>query len=310
MFEENVDGISDIQQFINGKRSDFAKIIKKHTKMSLGIGGKLYTKIIKTLRQTAQTLEFGKFLSDYDINAVDKDYYHILRIHINSGDKNIIKNTFRFFQSVVHMEDLETDIIACRSVKRRTDRMNEIKSTTQNDYNSAERSKNMYELKQYYIQTQLDMIHTYLVHSNWKQIVKRYAIVQYDEKQDEYDFVEDDQKLNEDIQNKNKYTTELSESANDNYGFGIEHSHEHLAPIFASIHDEFLFNTLCVLTDEEFEMLLIKGIRLRVMALGEHFGDTFLCKYYKEQYNIIRNEPIGIKHIIAIITYTDKTEFC
>eukprot|EP01084_Bolivina_argentea_P076833 139301_1 len=46
------------------------------------------------------------------------------------------------------------------------------------------------------------------------------------------------------------------------------------------------------------------------MALGEHFGDTFLCKYYKEQYNIIRNEPIGIKHIIAIITYTDKTEFC
>lgn len=37
-----------------------------------------------------------------------------------------------------------------------------------------------------------------------------------------------------------------------------------------------------------------------------HFNPTD----YDPEYNIVRNEMIGVRHILAIICYTDCTEFC
>eukprot|EP01084_Bolivina_argentea_P091183 164168_1 len=35
-----------------------------------------------------------------------------------------------------------------------------------------------------------------------------------------------------------------------------------------------------------------------------------ICKFYDKKYQIIRNEAVGIRHIFAIIVYTDKSKFC
>eukprot|EP01084_Bolivina_argentea_P096732 173890_1 len=47
-----------------------------------------------------------------------------------------------------------------------------------------------------------------------------------------------------------------------------------------------------------------------MVALSDVSKGKFICKYFKREYNIIRNEPIGIRHILAIIIYTDMTAFC
>ncbi len=34
------------------------------------------------------------------------------------------------------------------------------------------------------------------------------------------------------------------------------------------------------------------------------------CKYFNIEYNILRNQLMGLKHILSIVTYTDKSKFC
>eukprot|EP01084_Bolivina_argentea_P215085 365136_1 len=129
-----------------------------------------------------------------DMDIVNKDYYHLLKVHINNGNKNSIKNSLRFFENVVHYEDTETDIDNCRSAKRREDRVNKLNSY-KNEKKSEEKEKlekNMWELKQFYNQSQLDMIHSYLVHSEWQYFVQRYSNMhdKNDENDDYYHFEE------------------------------------------------------------------------------------------------------------------------
>eukprot|EP01084_Bolivina_argentea_P136974 241244_1 len=192
----------------------------------------------------AQKKQFGVFLSDLDLHVIDKDYYHISKSHINNGNKTSIKNALRFFECVVHYDDAKTEIDECRSCKRREQRVNVLNSFNPNTVkedatgisiaNNSE-NKNIWSLKQRYSQNQLDTIHAFLVHSNWKYFIQRYSN-QHDE---------DDQKYNSDNiklvpsnisvqpQNKNRYVT-------DSYGFGIDHSHPHLKDKYCSLHDEML----------------------------------------------------------------------
>merc|ERR1712228_487815 len=51
----------------------------------------------------------------------------------------------------------------------------------------------------------------------------------------------------------------------------------------------------------------MKALKMLRFAIKDK---NMCCKYYEYEYNIIRNEPIGIRHILAIIIYTDMSRFC
>eukprot|EP01084_Bolivina_argentea_P018792 34970_1 len=40
------------------------------------------------------------------------------------------------------------------------------------------------------------------------------------------------------------------------------------------------------------------------------YKNTLICKYFHKEYNILRNEPITIRHLLALIIYTDISAFC
>eukprot|EP01084_Bolivina_argentea_P271308 461614_1 len=66
-------------------------------------------------------------------------------------------------------------------------------------------------------------------------------------------------------------------------------------------------------TKLSFNKILNIHIHSICIKQSEKINDFFGILYendYKKQYNIIRNEPIGIRHVFAIVVYTDITEFC
>ena len=80
LFDDNVNNICKVSKFMNIHRLEFAKFITKHTKLSPVVGVKLYSKIRDSLKDEAQTLQLGKFISDFDMDIINKDYYHIITI--------------------------------------------------------------------------------------------------------------------------------------------------------------------------------------------------------------------------------------
>eukprot|EP01084_Bolivina_argentea_P085009 153674_1 len=300
--------IMNVKTFLNLKRKMFIQFMKTHTTIKPAWAGKLYNMVRKALKSRAQTQEFGKFLSDVDMKTIDLDYHHILNTHINIGNKLTIENVFEFFRIAVHYEDTGSEIADCRSVNRRDDRTNPLESSQLDDDNDGQ-DKNIWQLKQYYAQSQLDIIHSYLVHSNWKHFVQRYANQSNDNEQvDEIENVseKDDNLLQK---QKHKYVTNASDS-NTHYGFGVDHSHPHLHPKYLCIKYELLSNILCPLNINQFANLLTKAIRIHQVTVSDNYNNELKCKYYKADYNILRNEPIGIRHLLAIIIYTDMSQFC
>eukprot|EP01083_Nonionella_stella_P019694 54691_1 len=110
----------------------------------------------------------------------------------------------------------------------------------------------------------------------------------------------------------NKYVTDLDASAsnNTNYGFGMEHFHPNLSPKYCCVRDELLSNTLHQISEKLFRFLLVKAIKKHRLSLGKEVEEPLICKYFDQRYNIIRNSPIGIRHILALIVYTDLSKFC
>eukprot|EP01084_Bolivina_argentea_P112047 199855_1 len=299
-----------VKTFLNMKRKQFAAYVKDKTKIKPAQIGKLYSQVMKTLKTVAQQEEFGHFLNDLEMNNVNKDYYHILKVHINEGDKDSIQNCFRFFEKVVHSEDTATEILECRSVKRREERVDQLNTDDiRTDEKKQEQETDIWKLKQKYNQNQLDIIHSYLAHSDWQYFIQRYANQHNSNEDDNYDFKEHKSK-DQYVQNKEKYITDLSDINSGTYGFGIEHYYPHLSPKYASVHDELIFNKLCHLSEEQFQHALVKSIKLHDIATHTEYRNVLICKYFNKEYMIIRNELIGIRHILAIIIYTDFSHFC
>eukprot|EP01083_Nonionella_stella_P048728 130103_1 len=85
--------------------------------------------------------------------------------------------------------------------------------------------KDIWSSIQYYTQRQLDMIHSFLVHSNWGYFLKRYVKSNDPDEEEEID--DDEATSNEKwsaeqmAQNKHKFVSDLQESnLASNYGFG------------------------------------------------------------------------------------------
>eukprot|EP01084_Bolivina_argentea_P296076 509873_1 len=259
MLENNVDNIVDLQVFLATDRKAFLTKIKKHTNIQPAFITKIHKRILIALKTKTQKDEFGTFLSELNINQIDNDYHHILKSHIHCGNKNKIKNTFRYFQNIVHCEDTPTQIDKCRSVERRIDREKDISSRNNNERkenfcnnnnnnnnknNINDNMKDIWSFQQYYNQSQLDIIHSYLVHSNAE------TIIQYHSNQSESDDEIIDKYVEPSItlQNRDKFTTA--------FGFGIRHNHTQLSPKYNSVYDELICNNLCSLSETTFYNML------------------------------------------------------
>eukprot|EP01083_Nonionella_stella_P205315 747771_1 len=302
MFERNPNDIANITSFIHIQKDEFAKIIHKETNIDASIAGKLYRTIKTSLKQQAHATQFGACRSYTDIEQIIQDYHHILKVHINTENKELIQNVFRFFECVVHNEDDGTVNEQCRSEKRRMC-----------DSNDLDSGDDIWVLKQYYIQNQLDGIHSHLVHSNWKRVLQRLSKKDKNEckEQDDIDMELPKQAPDDNaMHNKGKFMTDLSESdATSKYGFGIDHLYPYLTPKFDSIRDELLLNEMYCLSPSVFQRVVVQAIRCHKIAM-DHYQNELICKHYHSQYNLIRNEIIGIRHIFSVMVYTNFSQFC
>eukprot|EP01084_Bolivina_argentea_P218183 370297_1 len=301
--------IMNVNVFVKLNRKSFAKIIQNHTQILPAVGGKLYKKINNSLQKTAQTQQFGQFISDLDMTCINNDYHHILTWHIYKGDKESIQNAFMFFGTVIHYEDNPTDIEECRSYKRREQAKEEVKQKIEeaNGNNSVDGDKNIWFLKQYYIRNQLDVIHSYLTHSDWRYFVQRVS----DDNDEKKDNTSTRQSTTNNIRDTDKYITDSSpESTVASYGFGVDHSYPHSSFKYYSVRDELLCNSLWSISNKEFQISLTKALKLHTIALGNLYKNALICKYFHKWYNILRNEPIGIRHVFVIIIYSDLSDFC
>eukprot|EP01084_Bolivina_argentea_P054990 100835_1 len=319
------DNIINKDIFITMVRKKFCNTFAKQTKIKVGVISKLHKQIDNKLKEIAHENQFGRCISDIDFEIIQKDYHHIIASHITDGTKDTMENVFKFFDKVVHYEDLPSQIekcmddevtksktnenvqLECKSVIRMTesnDKLlhNEEKTNDNNVY--SVQNRNVWQSKQRFIQRQLDMMHHYLVHSDWKDFFSRYV---HEQKENENIKINDSSRSTQrNNENKQKFITDF---AMNNYGFGIDHLHPHMNGKYFSIRDELLFNTLCSLSISQFRLSFTKAINKHGIALRQ-YGNTLICKYYHKEYNIIRNEPISIKHILALVIYTDMSEFC
>eukprot|EP01084_Bolivina_argentea_P046696 85992_1 len=167
---QNSDNLQNANTFLKMGRKQFAETLKAEVKMKPATAVKLYKIILNRLQLEAlkaETKQFGIFLSEFN----DKHWHHILRWHINDGTKTTIKNTLRFYSKMIHFEDEPSQIQQCLSVIRKQRRTNRINSTqnfekkeNENRINSINKTenKNLWSLNQYYMQSELDNIHSYL----------------------------------------------------------------------------------------------------------------------------------------------------
>eukprot|EP01084_Bolivina_argentea_P064295 117284_1 len=271
------------ESFLKLNKKNFVQMLKTEAKLGTALGAKLLTATKKRLKNVA-------FFTEMNNNNIDRDYYHILKSHINEGDKISTINLFEFFRIAVHYDDPQTDLeTQCISFKRAG------QMRTQSDKKIVEEKKDnqlktvdIWKLKQCYIGNRLDIIHSYLVHSRSHRFVQKYSNCA-----------------------DNKYISDVSTNEyinDDQYGFGVDFSHPHLSPQYCSVADELLHNQQCSIDKKRFDLMLVKAINQQQIA--QTAEDPLICKYFDKKYNILRNEHIGIRHVLSLVIYTDLSAFC
>eukprot|EP01084_Bolivina_argentea_P319412 554023_1 len=280
--------ITHLKTFLSTTKKQFATIIRQNTtKINTAVSSELYRKIEKRL---LQVLQQKQFLADLDMNIIIEDYHHILNTHIE-GNETTQENVFRFFAEAMHFNDSPTE--HCQALHRRKQRLHHMQESkeqkTQNSQEQKEHNSDnisIWSLELYLKLSQLDIIHYHLAHSKEKRFVKLYA----------------NRENNEETLRDLKFVTELSDKDIHTYKFGIDYSYSDTCGQYYCIKEEMLFNNLHPLPFQTFQILMAKCITKHRVALKLHRNRLF-CKYYKKQYNIIRNEPIGIRHVFAIVVY-------
>eukprot|EP01083_Nonionella_stella_P279457 950640_1 len=71
-----------------------------------------------------------------------------------------------------------------------------------------------------------------------------------------------------------------------------------------------IHNGKCNLGDNAWHPLLSKAIHKHQSALCCVEKDPLVSKYFSKQYHILRNELIGIRHVLSLIVYTDYSVLC
>ena len=298
-------------------RKQFLDTLCDTAEITKGKSRRVYKKITEYLHIAAQTKQFGEFLTTLNSSFIDKDYQHVLKYHINDsfgGNFNTKEATFNYFKSTIMC-----DIGDCSSHFRNNNgyRALDFKQTNQyikeiNDgkeiqINDSENEDiNKWILKQRYIQTTLDTIHEHLVHYEFNKVEEEGKMEEQDELGIKQLDINADTKMvyNNQI-NTSKYITDSTNLTK--YGFGIDHYYPSLRPIYSCIKHELIKNKLHQISIKIFNDLLVKAVNLYATKKDDN---SLKCSHYKQEYNIVRNEHIAVRHILALAVYTDMSGFC
>ena len=87
------------------------------------------------------------------------------------------------------------------------------------------------------------------------------------------------------------------------YGFGIRQNHIHLTPKFGSIREEVECNSAFPISHDAFIGFLTKAIA----KMGK--VSKMYCREHASKHGFIRNDKMAVKHVLAMILYTDHTKF-
>eukprot|EP01084_Bolivina_argentea_P192902 331050_1 len=131
------------------------------------------------------------------------------------------------------------------------------------------------DLKEYYISHLLSSIHLHLAHHQKKDnIVDK---------------------------SRNKTDNEL-----EMFDFGISVCPPELSPKYLYFKEEMIFNKEYAVTSKMFSSLMSEAQQKHRVEMEQ--DKKLLCSYFDKRYNIIRNEPIEVRHILALILYTNISQ--
>ena len=174
IIDNDIGNICKRESFINCRQKEFSDLIKNIIRQYYCNEQDMYRVLCNLIDRKAQTKHFGQFLSDLDMERTESDYDHVLKIHIIDAAKmNIVQSTFSFFQKAVNCEKLKDKCASCQRKKEREDD-SEQTDVFGNIIKSVD--KNLWTFKQIHNQSELDKIHSHLVHLDWKSFIHKNAL--------------------------------------------------------------------------------------------------------------------------------------
>eukprot|EP01084_Bolivina_argentea_P145499 255013_1 len=336
--------IISIQQFIDNNTKTFIRLLTTNSNINLAIATKLCRSVQRAINTTAlyNNCQDYEFFTKNESNQFNADFHHIHHLHIQKGNKHQIQNLFRYFQKKIQCKE------QCLSLSRIMRRENRIdfnddcpmdsfnheifrlipsndcelihQYISNNEYDTEslkfdilclshkgnmvrifeeklnlETMQNIFsetDINQQYIQYSLDLIHSFLVHTDWEH----------------YFDTNDNKHAQVTEKNKDKFITDVTIVDDYNsYGFGVDHNYIYLSPIHSCMKDELMKFEKHPISVDIFEMQLVKALNMKEIAEKQY---ALKCNRYDPNYNIPRNQPIGVRHILSIANYTDLTTFC
>ena len=260
--KENEDGLSDFYELFgpNGNRKKFAGILKKNKAMKPGTAAKIYNAVRD---------ELAKIVFLAQITGIDQIHQHIVRHHLDGASMPKRLAIKKFFNDIVHFDDLSDVQLKCKRKGQLTP-----------DHNDK-------RLKQ------LNALYMFLCHSNDTDTEEKEAKKESDAMPMTVD------KFQTDVGSREK-----KENA---YGFGVHHNYIHIQPMFSSVREEVICNPECPESHDTFIAKLLKTIE--AFDDKKKMESIFVtAREYGAKHGILRNEKITKKHVMCIVLYTDLTK--
>lgn len=282
-----------IKSFLQSNYNDLFALRKAFAKKLVEVLGKekINTAKAAKLHKHIKASLSAHIWDTVDPAQLDKDYRHIVKYHINdsfNADSIERSKIFEYFQFTLPCvkEDCYSSKLYGQRIATYEDELKEEEQKTQEP--TKDNDVDFTQLNRNYIEKTLAIIHNYLLHTELQRSIKN------NDTRDEEDKEEPSIAINRFI------------SA---YGFGVYHAYPSMKPICEnkSIKDELMRNNQCKIANDTFTRYLMEAVK-KHQAMDE--DNKLTCTRYDEEYNIIRNTPINVCHILSMIVYTSESTLC
>eukprot|EP01083_Nonionella_stella_P073619 199220_1 len=333
IIENNRNNTADIGTFLKNRKA-FITTLQERAKISASAARRLYLETSKALRETAkinrietenvdndtfkqtfiasaqfiqnQTVLLTNFFEDVvdditsflEVDALEfaKNVSKKKRIHVGTGKKlytkiyDALQKKIQRMQFVEFLSELDVDRISKdyhhvlkvhmdNGSKRNVENSRRFFQHTVHYEDTASEIAQCMSLdgdeKETNVQVQLNTIHSDLVHSDWRHFILGTS--------------HHDEDMNAQAHNETNIDAK--------YHFGINHCHLKVNHVYDSIYDELLFNKIHHLSPVVIHNEFCKAADKAECSLS-------ISKMYDCEYNILRNEAIGIRHVFAIKIYS------
>ena len=274
IMDQNEEEICDFAPyFVGGGRKKLLNILKNRAAMSPGISAKTYKFAKEDLIKLALAKapkRYQKWLEQLEVDKLKKAEEHIAKYHLKDVSRPKQMALYSFFNDALHFADKWDVKALCRNAA--------VKKQAIQEHDDVESAGNM-----------LNRLYLELCHHDEK-----------DSTEDSNDTTEDNGKVNMD-----KFVTKSDRTS---YGFGVQQNYFHLKPRCTSIREELQCNEVSPVSDDVFMGILEKAVRA---FCKKWKGGQFLnpAREHAAKHGILRNETVTVKHIAAVLSYTDLSEF-